>query len=307
MNSTTLPDLQADGAVSNQIKLGHVGVTNLNRYAQIPGLGTAHLRISVGTDLQADRRGAHMSRFVEQVDNILSQGLSLYETAHELALAARHSQGATTATATLHASSTSAQQTPSTGRATSMPREVTVTASVAGEGSTHPSAYTVATRTLGMTACPCAQQLLRSTAHASLSEALSSDDEAAAILSHTPIATHNQRGWLSIVVGPVKSMGALPQVATLEATSIAAMSAPILDTLKRPDEHDVVFQAHVNPKFVEDAVRDALAGLTGLDLDDEVPVCVTLRNEESIHAHDVQATRSATLGEIRTEMAGATR
>src|SRR5919201_113685 len=74
--------------------------------------------------------------------------------------------------------------------------------------------------------------------------------------------------------------------------------------LKRPDELFVVEHAHLQPRFAEDSVRLALAGV--LDaypaLDDADFLFARQVNLETIHTHDVIAERSGTVGELRAEL-----
>ena len=85
------------------------------------------------------------------------------------------------------------------------------------------------------------------------------------------------------------------------------MSAQIYELLKRPDELFVVEHAHLQPRFVEDSVRVALKSV--LDelpgLDDGDFLLSRQVNFETIHAHEVVAERYGTVGELRSELAGA--
>jgi GTP cyclohydrolase-4 len=63
----------------------------------------------------------------------------------------------------------------------------------------------------------------------------------------------------------------------------------------------VVLNAHRNPKFVEDVVRDLLRKVVESypNLPDEVAVSVRSESQESIHKHDAVAERITTMGELR--------
>ena len=122
------------------------------------------------------------------------------------------------------------------------------------------------------------------------------------ILELVPIATHNQRGRGTLLVGTANDIDAETLVDLVERS----MSAPVFELLKRPDELWVVEHAHLQPRFVEDSVRVALKGLL-----DEVPaladddfVFSRQINLETIHDHDVLAERWGTVGELRSEMTG---
>ena len=94
---------------------------------------------------------------------------------------------------------------------------------------------------------------------------------------------------------------------TLIAIVEDGMSSEIYELMKRPDEQFVVAKAHSRPRFVEDSVREMVRGVIERlpDLSDDAFVHAHQVNFETIHTHDVEAERSATLGEIRAELAGA--
>lgn len=83
------------------------------------------------------------------------------------------------------------------------------------------------------------------------------------------------------------------------------MSSPIYELLKRPDELFVVEHAHLQPRFVEDSVRAALALVLERypQLEDADFLYSRQVNLETIHTHDVMAERYGTVGEIRGELA----
>jgi MptA/FolE2 family GTP cyclohydrolase len=153
----------------------------------------------------------------------------------------------------------------------------------------------------GINACPCAQGLVRGRAAERLAEAGFGDD-VERILDLVPIATHNQRGRGTLLVGTEQELDAEDLVGIVERS----MSAPVYELLKRPDELFVVEHAHLQPRFVEDSVRIAIKELleshTGLD--DADFVLSRQVNLETIHDHDVVAERWGTVGELRAELAG---
>jgi MptA/FolE2 family GTP cyclohydrolase len=155
----------------------------------------------------------------------------------------------------------------------------------------------------GINACPCAQGLVRGRAAERLADAGFEEGDVERILELVPLATHNQRGRGTLYVGSSSAIDA-EQLADVVERS---MSAPIYELLKRPDELFVVEHAHLQPRFVEDSVRAALA--TVLEehpaLDDGDFLYSRQVNFETIHAHEVVAERYGTVGELRAEVAGA--
>ena len=153
----------------------------------------------------------------------------------------------------------------------------------------------------GINACPCAQDLVRGQAAERLAAAGFGED-AERILELVPLATHNQRGRGTLLVGTESRVNAEHLVDIVESS----MSSPVYELLKRPDELHVVEQAHRHPRFVEDSVRVALEELlsTMPGLADGDFVLSRQRNLETIHDHDVVAERWGTVGELRAELDG---
>jgi GTP cyclohydrolase I/GTP cyclohydrolase-4 len=152
----------------------------------------------------------------------------------------------------------------------------------------------------GINACPCAQGLVRDKATERLLEAGFDENDVERILELVPLATHNQRGRGTLYVGSEHQLNAERLVDIVESS----MSSPVYELLKRPDELFVVEHAHLQPRFVEDSVRIALA--TTLErfpeLDDADFLYSRQVNLETIHSHDVLAERYGTVGELRAEL-----
>jgi GTP cyclohydrolase IV len=152
----------------------------------------------------------------------------------------------------------------------------------------------------GINACPCAQGLVRGAAADRLLEAGFEDGDVERILELVPLATHNQRGRGTLLVGTAERLNAERLVEIVEGS----MSSPIYELLKRPDELFVVEHAHLQPRFVEDSVRHALRGVAEAypGLADGDFLLARQVNFETIHTHDVIAERWGTVGEIRDEL-----
>jgi GTP cyclohydrolase I/GTP cyclohydrolase-4 len=154
----------------------------------------------------------------------------------------------------------------------------------------------------GINACPCAQGLVRNSAAGRQLEAGFAGDDIERILELVPLATHNQRGKGTLLVGTETQINAEHLVEIVEHS----MSSPVYELLKRPDELFVVEHAHLQPRFVEDSVRFALKATIDRypDLADADFLFAQQLNLETIHRHDVLAERTGTVGEVRAELAG---
>jgi GTP cyclohydrolase I/GTP cyclohydrolase-4 len=155
----------------------------------------------------------------------------------------------------------------------------------------------------GMTACPCAQQLVAGAARERLGGDGFSDDEIERIFDAVPVATHNQRGLGTLHIGCPEDCDTDLDAADLLAIVEDSMSSEIYELMKRSDEGAVVEKAHRRPRFVEDCVREAIRGvledLGGLT--DRHFVFARQENLETIHQHNVVAERFGLLGELRRE------
>src|SRR5207237_3532613 len=99
-----------------------------------------------------------------------------------------------------------------------------------------------------------AQGLVRGAAADRLLEAGFGGGDIDRILELVPLATHNQRGKGTLLVGTDTEINAEHLVEIVERS----MSSPVYELLKRPDELFVVEHAHLQPRFVEDSVRHSL-------------------------------------------------
>jgi GTP cyclohydrolase I len=94
---------------------------------------------------------------------------------------------------------------------------------------------------------------------------------------------HNQRGYVTV---RIQSKGLLWLEDVIDMIEQAG-SAQLYPVLKRPDEKYVTEQAYLNPRFVEDMVREV-----SLALDEHPNVGtyeVEVENHESIHDHNAYA------------------
>jgi len=156
----------------------------------------------------------------------------------------------------------------------------------------------------GMTACPCAQNIMKERAMRVLEGLDVNKDKIDEFFSAVPMATHNQRGrgFLCIETDDDQRVDLEKIIMILKES----MSSGIYELLKRGDEDAVVLAAHKNPRFVEDCVREmakkVLAEFEYLQGDSLVTIKQT--NEESIHQHDAYAERRATIAELADELNG---
>jgi GTP cyclohydrolase IV len=287
------------------VGLSRVGVTGVEKVVRIRDeLFLARLDCYV--DLGHDQKGAHMSRFDEVVNEaigevVLSESPFLAETlARHIAELVRERQEAERAEVTIAARYPEHKPAPVSGIQT---QEIYTLhgRAVAFERGTR---GTVGVSATGMTACPCAQELIAARARERLAAQDFSPAQIDQILDSVPVATHNQRGLATLQIGCTEQCAIEIDATTLLEIAEASMSSEIYELMKRSDEVEVVEKAHRRPRFVEDCVREMLAGVvrTFTDLDGQSFVSARQENLETIHQHNVVAERHGLLSELRSEI-----
>jgi glycine cleavage system aminomethyltransferase T len=156
----------------------------------------------------------------------------------------------------------------------------------------------------GMTACPCAQELVMERSQERLRDDGFTDDEIARVFEAVPVATHNQRGIGTLHIGCPEGCDEPFEAETLLEIVESAMSSEIYELMKRSDEVEVVEKAHLRPRFVEDCVREMIRMTIERfgHLDEHAFVSARQENLETIHKHNVVAERHGLLGELRREV-----
>jgi GTP cyclohydrolase I len=217
--------------------------------------GIADLEITV--QLQADRRGTHMSRMVEIVNQHLTEldprrlPIILKAAAHHLdaqALTVSASLPISTLV-TAPASKASAWQVHDLNISGVLePDSVRVTTTVSSDVTS---------------LCPCSKTI-------------------------SDYGAHNQRSRITLAaIGDGDTPYPLPVTELIELVRSVG-STPVFPLVKRPDERAMTMQAFDHPAFVEDMVRELSLACRRRGVAHRVDV----RNFESIHSHDAVATIS---------------
>jgi GTP cyclohydrolase-4 len=291
------------------IGLSRVGVTGVEKVVRIREQ-LFFARFDCFVDLSRDQKGAHMSRFDEVVNEaigevVLSESPFRAETlAQHIAELVRERQGAERAEVTIAARYPEHKPAPVSGIQT---QEIYTLhgRAVAFE---HGTRRTVGVSATGMTACPCAQELVAARARERLAADDFSHEQIDRILEQVPVATHNQRGLATLQIGLTENSAAEIDATTLLRVAEDSMSSEIYELMKRSDEVEVVEKAHRRPRFVEDCVREMIAGAVRefAELDGASFVSARQENLETIHQHNVVAERHGLLQELRQELASGT-
>jgi len=300
-----IEDLQASPP-EVAIGLSRAGVTGVQKAVRI-GRGRREKLIAATIDCTVDldpsQKGVHMSRFPElfeeAVEGVVEDEAFLVEDlAEHVARRIVRRQGALLAEVRIQARYPYERRAPVTGLST---QEMVSLIGIAAASETGVRRV-VGVEAVGINACPCAQGLVRGAASERLLDAGFAEGDVERILELVPLATHNQRGQGTLLLGTALRLNAERLLEIVESS----MSSPIYELLKRPDELFVVEHAHLQPRFVEDSVRVALKRVLDElpDLADDDFVLSRQLNFETIHAHEVVAERYGTIGELRAELDG---
>lgn len=304
----SLVDVQSQRP-SVQLSLSRVGVTGVEKVIRISHNGREQLfsaRFECVVELGPNQKGAHMSRFEEVVNEAIGQ-VVLHEStfkaetlAEHIAQLVRERQGARRAEVTVEARFPEHKPAPVSGVETQELYTLHGSAICTDLGTRRLIGVTAQ----GMTACPCAQELVAASARVKLAEEGFDESDIERIIEAVPVATHNQRGLGTLHIGCTELSDDDIDASVLLELVEQSMSSEIYELMKRSDEAHVVEKAHRRPRFVEDCVREMISGVVRAfpDLDDRAFVSARQVNLETIHQHNVVAERFGTLGEIRAEL-----
>lgn len=254
---TVMPDVQGRADL-RRLPIQRVGVTSLRYPLSVLVAGQAQPTVGTWTldvGLDADQKGAHMSRLIAWLDALTLRGVPL--TADSLRAEIERMLDLLEAD--------------SAGIEVKFPFFIRKSAPVSGlQSLMEYDGVWLARRQAGVTdiamqatvpvksLCPCSKEV--------------SDDGA-----------HNQRSHITLRAGLRAALDWSELVRFAEDQA----SSELWAMLKRPDEKWVTERAYAHPKFVEDLIRDVALALHADARIGSYRVEVT--NFESIHAHDVFA------------------
>ncbi|GFP26736.1 GTP cyclohydrolase MptA [Candidatus Hakubella thermalkaliphila] len=288
------------------VSLSRVGITGAEKFIRIRYKGKENIfysEMELYVDLSPKQMGVHMSRFSdvvnEVVDEIVRQeALDIESLAEKVSRRVLEKQRAVRSEVNIRAKCLVEKQTPVSHQSTQEIYNL-IGIAVSTEEKTK---KLIGVEAWGMNTCPCAQEMVRTNSRERLLAHGFSEEETEKVLGLIPMASHNQRGKGSLLIGADGKIRAEDLVGIVEAS----MSSEIYDLLKRPDELYVVEKAHSRPRFVEDSVREMLSMVLERypNLPGDAFVLAKQENYEGIHSYDVFAERYGTVEEIRKEIQG---
>ena len=294
---------------ATQVSLSRVGVTGVEKVIRVRADGAEnlyHAGFECFVDLEPRQAGVHMSRFEEIVGEaidevVLGEAFRAEVLAAHIAERVRERQRGRRAEVSVEARYPETVETPASGHSTQEIYGLFGTAVASEQG----SRTLTGVQAQGMTACPCAQEMVAELGRENLAAAGFDDEQVERAIEAVPVATHNQRGIGTLWIGCPEGGPSWIDAPELLRIVESSMSSEIYELMKRPDELAVVAKAHAQPRFVEDCVREMVrAVVEGYpDLPADAFVMARQENLETIHRHNVVAERYGTLGELRQELA----
>jgi GTP cyclohydrolase IV len=241
--------------------IDRVGISGLRTGLKLSSSGgETHFaaEIDLFIDLPEDRKGIHMSRLVESINDVISKGTKRSRASFErlgtdilaeLKKRHRYSKGEITIKTTFFLK----RHTPVTNRTTEEPYDVSI-----GVISRADKLYkNMRVKAIGNTLCP----------HS---------------LETTHGKAHVQRAELDLQIeAPIKEKIPLEELISICENSF---SSPTYTVLKTEDEAALVEEMFRNPKFVEDVARDCFRQTKNLEFTGRVKIRAT--SFESIHKHN---------------------
>ncbi|MEN1705479.1 MAG: GTP cyclohydrolase FolE2 [Planctomycetota bacterium] len=255
-NGEAIPDIQST-ADRRQVAIDRVGVKEVVYPLRLKTKDgkeqTTVAKINMYVALPHDKKGTHMSRFLEILNDHHCEPLTperILEVTHIIRerLHAERAQFEASFTYFIE------KKAPVTGQPGLMDYEVTF----ACNSSSTEDDFVMTVAAPATSLCPCSKEI-------------------------SEYGAHNQRCRIEASVRTTGPMWIEELVERLEN----AASNPVYAVLKRPDEKKVTEDAYDNPKFVEDIIRDL-----AVSLDDEERIewyRINSENFESIHSHNAFA------------------
>ena len=306
-----LPDTQ-DDTPSIPIKLTRVGVTGVKKLLQLERTNKRPIILlptfDAFVDLPNDQKGVHMSRNPEAISEVLetvandstvdveslcAKIVDCMMTKHEYAKRVEISM--TTDFMFMRESPVTKNKTQE------MAKLIAKAIGLRDDEGNVTIRKSIGAEVIGMTVCPCAQESVRESDKNKLLEFLD-EETTQKVLDTVTFASHNQRGvgTLMMEVPEDKYVKAEDFIEIIENS----MSSPVCELLKRPDENATVLNAHRNPVFVEDCVRNMMEKIADKysNFPDDTVITARQENHESIHRHNAFAEKVTTMGELKEEL-----
>lgn len=259
--SKNLPDVQSSQETRG-IALCNVGVTSVEIPLHIVekngGVQTVQAAACLSTSLQAERKGAHMSRFMIQLSGLAKKDVTpeVLRTFLESTLSCNEADSAELSAEFKYFIE---KQSPVTKHSAPMGYKCCYKGAIKKSAAAAKSYLTLEVIVPISVLCPCSKAI-------------------------AAYGAHNQRAEIdaTVILSPSTESGVL-WIEDIIAALEQCASSPLYPILKRADEKLVTEEQYEKPRFVEDVVREASLALRILPQVDGFSV--KARAIESIHNH----------------------
>lgn len=305
-----LPDTQ-DDSPEIPISLTRVGVTGVKKLLQLERKNKRPIILvptfNAFVDLPNDQKGVHMSRSPEAIsevldsvtkDNSMEVEYICAEIVHKMMT--KH-EYAKRVEISMVSDYMFLKESPVTKHETQEMAKIIAKAVGVRENGEIKIRKSIGAELTGMTVCPCAQESVKESNKRELLKFLD-EETTEKVLNTVSFASHNQRGIGTLLID-------VPEQKEVKGNDIIeiiedSMSSPVCELLKRSDENATVLNAHSNPVFVEDCVRNMMESVARKyrDFPDDTVITARQENQESIHRHNAFAEKITTLGELKEEL-----
>lgn len=307
-------DIQNNPAEYN-IAIDKVGIKNVVKRIRIKKNSSSYDfsgGLSAFISLPREKRGIHMSRNPESIEEVLNEFQFKKATTFEMFV-----RKISETLLTKHDYSEKAEVilegtlvlevAQDMGGTYQKPVEIKISAISTRAKPTMNTLLTLRVTSQGINSCPCGQEMIRDYSREILAQRADrlhlTEESISNILDLIPLATHSQRGKGTIEIEERNDqiIDLLELVDIIENSMSARIPA---DVLKRPEEGKLVRLAHFNPKFVEDSLRLMAFQLVQKfkHLPGQTKVIFRMENMESIHVYDAFAEKTTTMNNLKDEL-----
>ncbi|CEG11610.1 putative GTP cyclohydrolase MptA [groundwater metagenome] len=251
---------------------------------------TLYADIDAYVDLAGDKKGIHMSRIIENIDEIIEKTDKKVNNCEdfcvEIAKKIIETQnGAERSEVNLTADFST--QRDKFGKGVEKIYKLLASGIITKKEHNMEVRKKIGCKAIGLNACPCAQETIKQRTAEKLKN-LFNEKQTNKILSLIPLVTHNQRAEITLIVETPENEHV--ELEDLVDACENSFSSEIFEMLKRPEEASVVENAHTRPLFVEDSVREVARNFykTYGNLKKGI-ITAKVKSFESIHPHDAFA------------------
>ena len=239
----------------------------------------------ISVDLPPTLRGIHMSRIEEAISALYPmQFRDLRHYAHELSVKILENQEGCSCSVKLHGSIPHIWFTSVSNRKSVDSVRISTCVEALQRNESVEMDMTVGLGLHHMTACPCTQIYTRTI--------FEQDKNGAA-----PMPTHSQRSETILTIQDRHGNLLYDDLFNCLCSSLHITQ----DLLKRPDEAEMVLNAHNTPQFAEDVVRSVAASCNDMfaeRLEKTAEIKIQSESQESIHSHNVLCCLETTVSEL---------